>query len=163
MRSHERWHAERVIDEARTPRCVSARTVRSWTAKGVISERFALLLGHNVVRLLMFQAAQEAPVAPTPLRSTQTIHLLHDSLPLLATVGPARRAPMGCRLREDLGTFRWPKQPVRLLARAVKRARSRSERKKPEHVHASPLERDLDVPQMVAFVSAGGSAGSPCS
>jgi hypothetical protein len=100
-------------------------------------------------------------VAPTPLRSTETIPLLHDSLPLLATVGPARRAQMGCHLREDIGTFRWPKQQVRLPARVVKRARSRSERKKPEQVHAPLLELDLDFHQIVVFVAAGGSAGSP--
>jgi hypothetical protein len=149
---HERWHAELVIDETRTHLRLSARTLRSLTANGVIQELFALLLAHNAVRHLMLQAAQECGVAPTQISYTATIHLLHDSLPLLGLVEPMRRAQMVSSLREEIATFRLPKQQVRIQARVVKRARSRYEHKKPEHLHAPPLELDLDFHQIIALV-----------
>jgi DDE family transposase/transposase IS4-like protein len=149
---HERWHAELVIGETRTTLRLSARTLRSLTAQGVIQEIYALLIAHTVVRTLMLRAAQEAHVAPTQLSLTGTIRVCEESMQPLGLVSSARRESMVASLIQEIGTFRLPRQRVRIQARVVKRVRSRYERKKPEHGHAPPLELDLDFHQILAVV-----------
>jgi hypothetical protein len=149
---HERWHVEVVIDETRTHLRLSARTLRSRSATGVIQELYALLLAHTLLRTLMLRAAQPAGLAPTAISFTATIRLIDDSLVPLSMVSPSRRKLMIGSLMQELGTFRLPKQRVRIAARVVKRVRSRYERKKPEHWHAPPLELDLDFQLILALV-----------
>src|SRR6266699_3963347 len=149
---HERWQVELVIDESRTHLRLSARTLRSLTANGVIQELYALLLAHTLVRTLMLRAAQPQGLAPTTISFTDTIRLVDDSLVPLSLVSSARRQQMVGSLLQELGTFRLPKQQVRIQARVVKRVRSRYERKKPEHWQAPPLEWDLDFHQILALV-----------
>jgi hypothetical protein len=149
---HERWHVELVIGETRTVLRLSARTLRSLTAQGVIQEIYALLLAHTVVRTLMLRAANDAQLAPTQLSFTATICILDESLVPLALVDAARREQMVAGLLAEIGQQRLPKQRVRIQARVVKRTRSRYERKKPEHWHAPPLEYDLDFSQIIALV-----------
>src|SRR5437773_827944 len=55
-------------------------------------------------------------------------------------------------LIDEISHQRVPKQQVRIQARVVKRARSRYERKKPEHYHAPPLELDLDFHHIIALL-----------
>jgi hypothetical protein len=150
--SHERWHVEVVIGEARTALRLSTRTLRSLTAAGVIQEIYALLLAHTVVRTLMLRAANQEGIAPTDLSFTATIRLLDESLFPLGLVAPARRAQMVEGLLKEIGAQQLPRQRVRIQARVVKRARSRYERKKPEHWHAPPLEFDLDFRQIIEVV-----------
>lgn len=149
---HERWHVEVVIDETRTHLRLSARTLRSQTPNGVIQELYALLLAHTLLRTLMLRAAQPHALAPTTISFTETIRLVDDSLVPLSLVGPSRRQQMVVSLLLEMGSFRLPKQRVRVQARVVKRVRSRYERKKPQHWHAPPLELDLDFHQILALV-----------
>jgi hypothetical protein len=149
---HERWQVELVIDETDTHLRLSARTLRSQTAEGVIQELYALLLLHTLLRILMLQATQQQDVAPTTISFTDTIRLVDDSLIPLSLVSASRREQMVVSLLQEIGTFRLPKQRVRIQARVVKRVRSRYERKKPEHWHAPPLELDLDFHQILALV-----------
>lgn len=150
---HERWQVEVVIDESRTHLRLSARTLRSRTANGVIQELYALLLAHTLLRTLMLRAAQPQGLAPTTISFTDTIRLVDDSLLPLSLVSPSRRQQMVVSLLQEIGTFRLPKQRVRIQARVVKRVRSRYERKKPEHWHAPPLELDLDFHQIIELVT----------
>src|SRR5258707_552185 len=131
---------------------LSARPLLSLTANGVIQELYALLLAHTLVRTLMLRAAQPQGLAPTTISFTDTIRLVDDSLVPLSLVSSARRQQMVGSLLQELGTFRLPKQQVRIQARVVKRVRSRYERKKPEHWQAPPLEWDLDFHQILALV-----------
>ena len=149
---HERWQVELVIDETDTHLRLSARTLRSQTASGVIQELYARLVAHTLLRTLMLRAAQPQGLAPTTISFTQTIRLVDDSLLPLSLVSPSRRQQMVVSLLQEIGTFRLPKQRVRIQARVVKRVRSRYERKKPEHWHAPPLELDLDFHQILALV-----------
>jgi Insertion element 4 transposase N-terminal/Transposase DDE domain len=149
---HERWHVEVVIDEVDTHLRLSARTLRSRTADGVIQELYGLLLAHVLLRTLMLRAAESQGLAPTTISLTDTIHLVDDSLVPLSVVSAPRRNQMVVNLLKEIGTFRLPKQRVRIQARVVKRARSRYERKKLEHWHAPPLELDLDFHQILALV-----------
>ncbi len=149
---HERWHVEVVIDETRTHLRLSARTLRSLTPEGVIQEISALLLAHVVVRTLMLQAAHQAQIAPTQISFTETIRIMDESLVPLGLVSAPRRQHMVEHLIKEIGHQRLPKQPMRIQARVVKRVRSRYERKKPEHLHAPPLELDLDFHQIIDLV-----------
>jgi Transposase DDE domain/Insertion element 4 transposase N-terminal len=149
---HERWHVEVVIDETRTHLRLSARTLRSLTPEGVIQEIYALLLAHLVVRTLMLQAAEQAQIAATQISFTETIRIMDESLIPLGLVSLQRRQHMVENLIKEIGHQRLPKHPVRIQARVVKRARSRYERKKPEHLHAPPLELDLDFQQIIDLV-----------
>ena len=150
---HERWQVEVVIDETRTHLRLSARTLRSLTANGVMQELYSLLVAHILLRSLMLRAAQPEGLAPTRISFTATLHLVDDSLSPLSLVSPARRLQMVSSLMQEIGTFRLPKQPIRIQARVVKRVRSRYERKKPEHWQAPPLELDLDFHQIIALVT----------
>ena len=150
---HERWHVEVVIDETRTHLRLSARTLPSLTPEGVIQEIYALLLAHLVVRALMLQAAEQANISPTQISLTQTIRIMDEHLIPLSLVNAARRQPMIESVIKEIGEQRLPKQRVPIQPRVVKRARSRYERKKPEHVPAPPLELDVDFHAIIALVT----------
>jgi len=150
---HERWHVEVVIDETRTHLRLSARTLRSLTPEGVIQEIYALLLAHLVVRTLMLIAAEQAQISPTQISFTETIRVMDESLIPLGLVDAPRRQHMVAGVLTEIGQQRLPKQGVRIQARVVKRVRSRYERKKPEHVHAPPLELDLSFHEIIALVT----------
>ena len=77
---------------------------------------------------------------------------MDESLIPLGLVNAARRLHMGEGLIDEISQQRLPKQPVRIQARVVKRVRSRYERKKPEHLHAPPLELDLDFHHIIDLV-----------
>jgi len=149
---HERWHAELVIDEARTHLRLSERTLRSLTPEGVIQEIYALLLAHLVVRTLMLRAARLSTISPTQISFTESIRIMDESLIPLGLVTPPRRQRMIEGLLTEIGKQRLPKQCVRMQARVVKRVRSRYGRKKPEHLQAPPLELDLDFRHIIDLV-----------
>lgn len=149
---HERWHVELVLDEADTHLRLSARTLRSRTADGVIQELYALLLAHTLLRLLMLRAAQGQDLAPNRISFTATIRLVDESLIPLSLVSDSRRAQMVDGLLQEMAAFVLPKQRIRIQARVVKRVRSRYERKKPQHWHAPPLELDVSFHQILALV-----------
>jgi hypothetical protein len=73
-------------------------------------------------------------------------------LPLGLVEATPRQSRVQGVLRE-ISQQRVPKQGVRIQARVVKRARSRYERKKPEHLHAPPLELDLSFHEIIALVT----------
>jgi hypothetical protein len=150
---HERWHVEVVIDETRTHRRLSARTLRSLTPEGVIQEIYALLLAHIVVRTLMLIAAEQAQISPTQISFTETIRVMDENLIPLGLVEAPRRQHMVEGVLKEISQQRLPKQGVRIQARLVKRVRSRYERKKPEHVHTPPLELDLSFHEIIALVT----------
>jgi Insertion element 4 transposase N-terminal/Transposase DDE domain len=149
---HERWHVEIVIDEFRTHLRLSARTLRSLTPEGVIQEIYALLVAHIVIRTLMLQAAEQAQIAPTQISFTESIRVMDENLIPLGLVNAPRRLHMIKSAIKEIGEQRLPKQRVRIQARVVKRARSRYERKKPEHLHAPPLELDAEFQEIIAVV-----------
>jgi hypothetical protein len=150
---HERWHVEVVIDETRTHLRLSARTLRSLTPEGVIQELYALLLAHLVIRTLMLLAAEQAQISPTQISFTETIRMMDATLVPLSVVGPRRRQHMVECVLKEISQQCLPRQGVRIQARVVKRVRSRYERKKPEHVHAPPLELDLAFHQIIELVT----------
>ncbi len=150
---HERGPLEVVIDEMRTHLRLSARTLRSLTPEGVIQELYARLVAHLVVRTLMLLAAEQAQIAPTQISFTETIRVMDETLLPLGLVDPVRRSHMVEGVLREISQQQVPKQGVRIQARVVKRVRSRYERKKPQHLHAPPLELDLSFHEIIALVT----------
>jgi IS4 transposase len=150
---HERWHVEVVIDETRTHLRLSARTLRSLTPEGVIQELYALLLAHLVIRTLMLRAAEEVQIAPTQISFTETIRIMDETLVPLTVVSASRRHHMIEMAIKEISQHRLPRPRVRIQARVVKRAHSRYERKKPEHLQAPALELDVDFHQIIELVT----------
>jgi hypothetical protein len=149
---HERWQVEVVIDETRTHLRLSARTLRSLTPEGVVQEIYALLVAHVAVRTLMLQAASQAQILPTQISFTETIRVMDENLVPLSVVNAPRRLHMVESVIKEIGEQRLPKQPIRIQPRVVKRARSRYERKKPEHASAPALELDMEFHEIIAVV-----------
>lgn len=150
---HERWHVEVVIDESRTHLRLSARTLRSLTPEGVVQEIYALLLAHTAIRTLMLEAASQAHIAATQISFTETIRVMDENLIPLSLVNASRRRRMVESVIKEIGVQRLPKQPIRIQPRVVKRAYSRYERKKPEHLQAPALELDTEFDDIIAVVS----------
>jgi len=146
---HERWHVEVVIDESRTHLRLAARTLRSLTPEGVVQEIYALLLAHTVIRTLMLKAAEQAHIAPTQISFTETIRVMDENLLPLGLVNLRRRQHMVLGVIKEIGEQRLPKQPIRIQPRVVKRAYSRYDRKKPEHLQAPA---DVEFHEIIAVV-----------
>jgi hypothetical protein len=149
---HERWHVEGVIDETRTHLRLSARTLRSLTPEGVVQEIYALVLAHTVIRTLMLKAAEQAHIAPTQISFTETIRVMDENLVPLSLVTTPRRQYMVLGVIKEIGEQRLPKQPIRIQPRVVKRAKSRYDRKKPEHLQVPALELDVEFYEIIAVV-----------
>ncbi len=77
---HVRWEEELAIDEFKTHQA-ERPVLRSQTPAGVVQELYALLLDHYVVRVLIFEAAQEARVAPLSISFTGTLKILRCRIP----------------------------------------------------------------------------------
>ena len=73
---HQRWEIENTIDELKTHLNGRKTPVRSQNPREVVQEVYGWLLGHWAVRLLMFQAASDASVAPLRLSFTGTLRVI---------------------------------------------------------------------------------------
>ena len=69
---HQRWEVENTIDELKVHLCERKTPIRSQNPREVVQEVYGWFLGHWAVRLLMFQAASEANIAPLRLSFTGT-------------------------------------------------------------------------------------------
>jgi hypothetical protein len=78
---HQRWEVENTIDEIKTHLLGRKTPIRSQNPREVIQEVYGWLLGHWAVRLLMFQAAKEANIAPLRLSFTGTLRVIRRALP----------------------------------------------------------------------------------
>jgi hypothetical protein len=77
---HSRWEEEVTIDELKTHQR-ERPVLRSRTPAGVVQEIYGLLLGHFVIRKLMFEASLLADCAPRDLSFTDTLKILRCRLP----------------------------------------------------------------------------------
>lgn len=64
---HQRWEVENTIDELKIHLCERKTPIREPYPREVVQEVYGWLLGHWAVRLLMFQTASVANVAPLRL------------------------------------------------------------------------------------------------
>ena len=78
---HQRWEVENTIDELKIHLLGRKTHVRSQKPREVVQEVYAWLLGHWTVRVLMFQAATSAGVAPLRLSFTGTLRVIRRAVP----------------------------------------------------------------------------------
>ncbi len=78
---HQRWEVENTIDELKIHLVGRKTPIRSQNPREVVQEVYGWLLGHWAVRLLMFQAATEANVAPLRLSFTGTLRVIRRAIP----------------------------------------------------------------------------------
>lgn len=78
---HQRWEVENTIDEIKVHLLGRKTPVRSPNPREVVQEVYGWLLGHWAVRLLMFQAASEANIAPLRLSFTGTLRVIRRAIP----------------------------------------------------------------------------------
>ena len=73
---HERWKAESVFDEFKTPMRSTSTVLRSKTPELVEQELWGLLLAHFAVRQLMEQAAWQRAIDPGRLSFTHVLRMI---------------------------------------------------------------------------------------
>lgn len=78
---HQRWEVENTIDELKTHLNGRKTPIRSLNPREVVQEVYGWLLGHWVVRSLMFQAAQQAGISPLRLGFTGTLKVIRAAIP----------------------------------------------------------------------------------
>ena len=78
---HQRWEVENTIDELKIHLLGRKIHIRSQKPREVVQEVYGWLLGHWVVRVLMFQAATTAGVPPLRLSFTGTLRVIRRAVP----------------------------------------------------------------------------------
>jgi hypothetical protein len=128
---HERWEEELAIDELKT-HLRQRPVLRSQTPAGVVQEVYGLLLGHYVVRKLMFEAAREVDVAPRNLSFTNTLTVLRCRLPEVPK-GWTGQKQWYRDLLAEVGEQKLEKRRDRVNPRVVRRKMSKWDKKQPKH------------------------------
>ncbi len=85
---HQRWEVENTIDELKVHLLSRKTHVRSQKPREVVQEVYGWLLGHWAVRVLMFQAATSAGIAPLRLSFTGTLRVIRRALPKFQRLHP---------------------------------------------------------------------------
>lgn len=128
---HERWEEELAIDELKTHQR-EREVLRSQTPAGVVQEIHALLLGHFVIRSLMFEAAARKNLDPRRISFVASLKILRCRLPQTprSEDGMARWYE---NLITEIATEVLPPRANRINPRVIKRKMSRWGKKRPHH------------------------------
>jgi hypothetical protein len=147
MLYHERWEQELVYDEQKThqdPRRVTKPAhLRSETPAGVIQEIYALVLGHFVIRALMFEAAATVGLDTDRLSFLGCFQILKCRLPECDSSTPSRFEQWYRGLLWEMQRERTDDEVRRnrINPRVVKRKMSKFKKKRPEHRRIPPLKK----------------------
>ena len=128
---HERWEEELAIDELKTHQR-QRPVLRSQTPAGVMQELYGLLLGHFVIRQLMFEAAQECGVASRRLSFTNTLKILRCRLPEVPRSRHGLKRWYGDLLAEIGEEILEPRRD-RINPRVIRQKVKKWPKKRPEH------------------------------
>jgi hypothetical protein len=137
---HERWEEELAIDELKTHQR-QRPVLRSQTPAGVMQELYGLLLGHFVVRQLLFAAAQQCAVPPRRLSFTNTLKILRCRLPEVP------RSRQGLKrwyadLLAEIGEEILEPRRDRINPRVIRQKVKKWPKKRPEHrKHPQPRKK----------------------
>jgi len=85
---HQRWEAENTLDEFKTHLNARKVPIRSKTPRLVVQEIYGWLLGHWVVRCLMFTAAHHNQISPLHLGFTGSLRLIRRAVPQFQQAQP---------------------------------------------------------------------------
>jgi hypothetical protein len=128
---HQRWEEELVVDEIKTHQ-MERSVLRSQTPGGVVQEIESLLLGHYVIRSLMFQAALEQGLEPLRMSFTGAIKILRMRIPSCPGNAALRRAWYQA-LVSEIGQETLPPRRNRSNPRVIKRKYRKWNVKRPKH------------------------------
>jgi hypothetical protein len=133
---HERWEIELTIDELDTHQLQQRRPaspLRSRKPRGVMQERYGLLLAHYAVRSLMHQAAVQIDEAPDRLSFTHALQVLQTSVADFEIAAPELIPGLCRRLLRDRTQPLLPEREPRSEPRVVRRKIIRWPLKRLEH------------------------------
>ena len=128
---HVRWEQELAFDEVKTHQMIKP-LLKSQSPAGVIQEIHGLLLGHFVIRTLMFEAAEKASVPPLRISFTDTLKILEVRLPTCPAT-PAAQHKWREELIKEISHEILPPRRNRINPRVIKRKMSKWKKKRPEH------------------------------
>lgn len=128
---HVRWEEELAIDELKTHQ-MERPVLRSQTPAGVVQEIYGLMLGHYVVRALMYEAAKRASSSPLRMSFTGTLKILRCRLPECPR-SPRARQQWWENLMEEIAEEQIPHRRNRINPRVIKRQQSQWYKKRPQH------------------------------
>jgi len=148
---HVRWEQELAIDEFKTHQ-MERPVLRSQTPAGVVQEIYGLMLGHYVLRCLIFEAAGLAKaspgISPTRISFTGTLKILRCRLPEYPLECPQNpRPPRPCQenskerrrwwnnLLEEISEEQIPVRRNRINPRVIKQQQKAWPTKRACHCH----------------------------
>lgn len=119
---HERWETELGYGEIKTTMLERKEALRSKKPEGVRQELWGVLLAYNLVRLMIFEAAEEAGLPPTRISFKNSLHLIRTFCTINAWMAPSGTMKTELRmLREMLAVLILPeRRPERHYPRHVK-------------------------------------------
>ena len=134
----ERWEIETTFGEIDQQQQIEQQPLRSQTPLGVLQELYAILLGHFLVRDLMYQAATlpgEPAIAPTQLSYQGAMTVISTALSDGLWLAPDAASALKQRVLRDLRQERLPQRTntVRMYPRVVKRAHNKFPQKRSYH------------------------------
>lgn len=142
---HERWEQELVYDEQKThhdPRRVTKPAhLRSETPAGVIQEIYAVSLGHFVIRLLMYKAAETMRLDPDRLSFTGCFQILKCRLPECNSSTPRSIEQWYEAVLWEMQNERTDERRNRINPRVIKRKMSKWPKKRLQHRRRPPLKK----------------------
>ena len=117
---HRLWEIETTIDEVKTHLNGRQTPIRSENPREVVQELYGWLLGHWVVRCLMFTAAQASGLEPLRL-STTTVHVLRRAIPEFQRTVPEDLGLLLAGLLAEIPSAVLPEPDHRSNPRVVKK------------------------------------------
>ena len=130
---HQRWEEELAIDELKTHQ-QERPVMRSQTPAGVVQEIHGMLLGHFVVRTLMFEAAALKDVPPRRVSFTGALKILRCRLADCPSHAAGQRRWYE-NLIQEIGEELLPPRRDRINPRVIKRKMSKWAKKRAHHYH----------------------------
>ena len=115
----QRWHCE--LDLRSLKRSLGLHHLRCKTPDMVKKELWMYLLGYNLIRVRMAQAAARHGVQPRRLSFTAARNHIHNFGPLLSVVSPAEFKPLEAALLKAIAGNTLLSRPGRKEPRAVKK------------------------------------------
>ena len=140
---HERWEIEIANDEIVTHQLARPVELRSRTPRGVVQEFYGIVLAHNAIRALMFEAATRVEIDPRRLSFLHALRVLRETIPLLRAAATAQLPRLYDAMLDHMACGRLPPRDGRINPRVVKVKMSKFKKKCPEHYHPRQPRRSF--------------------
>jgi len=133
---HQRWEIEIDNDEITTHQLDRAVELRSRTPSGVVQEMYGVLVAHNAVRAVMYEAARSIDVDPRSLSFIHAVRIVRETIQTMRDAATAQLPLLYRGMLAQIAAARLPPRDGRIHPRVVKVVRpSNFPVKKPEHRH----------------------------